>query len=102
MKAIKSGKLSWGEYTDENLKKLSKQELLSELAAADDELVAILSDENRVIKMVDVPWSDKPVGVVNMLWGLDSHEVLHTGWNIAVMDHLGMERFKELKEMWGE
>jgi hypothetical protein len=38
---------------------------------------------------------------VDMLWGLDSHEILHQGWNLALMDHLKIESFAELKAMWG-
>lgn len=32
----------------------------------------------------------------------DSHEILHQGWNLAIMDHLAIERFPALQEMWGE
>lgn len=51
-------------------------------------------------------------GLINTYWGesatfgildvLKNHEILHIGINLTIMDHIGMERFNELIEMWGE
>ena len=32
---------------------------------------------------------------------LRDHDILHVGWNLALMDHLNMERFPSLREHWG-
>lgn len=101
LEAVESGKLSFGEYGDSKLKSLSKSELLNELAQADEKLVELMSDEEKIKRKVEVSWSEELIDVVDMLWSLNSHEVLHTGWNMAVMDHLQIERFNKLKEMWG-
>lgn len=68
---------------------------------ADQELIDMLADEEICQKMIKVPWSDQPANAVDMLWSLDRHEVLHTGWNIALMDHLSIKRFSALKKLWG-
>ncbi len=101
MLAVEKGRLKFGDFYNQELKAKSKKELLSELKKADQELIAILASEEKCKKKVQVPWSKKLIDVVDMLWALDQHEVLHTGWNIAVMDHLNMERFPALKRMWG-
>lgn len=101
--AIKTGKLEFGvKYDDlKNPQKLSKQELLKKLEKEDQRLVSLLENEGNCKKLVKVPWSQTPIPVVSMLWALDSHEILHTGWNLALMDHLNIERFPALKRMWG-
>ena len=50
---------------------------------------------------VKVKWSKNPILALQMIWGLNNHEILHTGWNLAYMDFLGIERFPQLKAMWG-
>lgn len=101
MLAVEKGRLKFGDFYDQELKAKTKNELLSELKKADQELIDILADDKKCKEKVQAPWSKKPIDVIDMLWALDQHEVLHTGWNIAVMDHLGMERFPALKKMWG-
>ena len=81
--------------------KLSKTELLKKLEETEQELVEVVADPEIGGKKVKVPWSNKPVSAIDSLWGLDSHEVLHTGWNLAIMDHLGIKRFSALKRTWG-
>ena len=101
--AVKSGELNFGiEYDDlKKASKLTKQELLHKLEADTQKLIELLSDEENCDKKITVPWSKVPIGVISMLYGLDSHEVLHTGWNLAIMDHLNIERFPALRETWG-
>ncbi len=81
--------------------KLSKEQLLAKLAEAEQELIAVLADPEIGNKKVKVPWSQEPIPAIASLWGLDSHEILHTGWNLAIMDHLNIPRFPVLKKMWG-
>jgi uncharacterized damage-inducible protein DinB len=101
--AIKTGVLKFGEkYSDlAEPEKLSKSELLQKLDEAEKELVSLLSDDKIEAKKARVPWTSEPISVLSMIWALDSHEILHTGWNLAIMDHLDIERFQKLKEMWG-
>jgi uncharacterized damage-inducible protein DinB len=101
MLAVEKGELKFGDYYEQNLKVKSKDELLSELDKDDQELIEILADERKCKKKVKVPWSKQQVDAIDMLWGLDQHEVLHTGWNLAIMDHLSMGRFPALKKVWG-
>lgn len=100
---IKTGTLSFGiKYNDlVELQKLTKSDLLAKLDETKKELIDILSDSNISSKKVKVPWSKEPIPAVSSLWGLDSHEILHQGWNLAIMDFLNIERFPALKEMWG-
>lgn len=81
--------------------KLSKLELLRKLEETEQELVEVLADPETGNKKVQVPWNKEPIPALDCLWRLDSHEVLHTGWNLAIMDHLNIERFPALKRMWG-
>lgn len=101
MKAVEKGELRFGDYYDQELKAKTKDELLTELEKVDKELIELLANEENLKKKIVVPWSKKLIGVVEMFWGLDAHEILHTGWNIAIMDHLNIERFLSLKRMWG-
>jgi uncharacterized damage-inducible protein DinB len=100
--AEKTGKLRFKVFHDKELKKKSKNELLTELGRVDQKLINILADDKKLIKKIGVPWSKAPVSLVEMFWGLVSHEVLHTGWNLAIMDHLGIKRFPKLQERWGK
>lgn len=100
---VKTGTLRFGVKYDDLIepRKLTKHELLIKLEESEKELIEILSDPDIGNKKVQVPWSKKPIPAVTTLWALDSHEVLHQGWNLAIMDHLNIERFPALKAMWG-
>lgn len=101
MNGVITGVLKFETGDDKKLKGLSKAELLKKLTEVDEKLVEILSDKNIDNKTVKTSWSKTPISVVSSLWGLDSHEILHTGWNLAVMDHLNIKRFDSLKNIWG-
>ncbi|MDD3647531.1 MAG: hypothetical protein PHS44_03480 [Candidatus Dojkabacteria bacterium] len=99
--AVRKGELVYGAYRNKALINMSKEDLLKELEKSDKELVKTLSSleiENLKIK---VRWSTDPIPVVRMFWAMYEHEIFHTGWNVAVMDHLGMKRFPALKKVWG-
>lgn len=103
VEGVKTGTLQFGiKYKDlAEPQKLTKDELLTKFRQTEEELVTILADPKIKTKKVKVPWSKKPIPAVSALWGLDSHEILHQGWNLAIMDHLNIERFPALKAMWG-
>lgn len=86
---------------DPKLKSSSKIRLLAELEATNKALIELLSEPGFEAKKVVVPWSEEPMEAINFLWGLESHETLHQGWNLAVMDHLNIERFPALEDMLG-
>lgn len=79
----------------------TKAQLVEALGQTERELAEVLSDASVLSKKVKVPWSTAPVPVITMLYGLTSHEILHEGWNLALMDHLDIERFPEFVLLWG-
>jgi uncharacterized damage-inducible protein DinB len=103
LSAISSGNLQFGiKYEDlADLSQYSKDQLIKMLKQEDQNMVDILKEGENCTKKVTVPWSKVPVKATEMLWGLDSHEILHQGWNLALMDLLGIERFPAFKDMWG-
>lgn len=101
MSGIVTGTLTFKSGDDKQLKSLGKTELLKKLQEVDQKLIGLLSDPEIGNKKVKVPWSETPIPAIASLWAMDSHEILHTGWNLAVMDHLNIERFPTLKRIWG-
>lgn len=101
---VKSGKLQFDiSYPDlEDASLLTKEGLIQKLQETEDELTKILSVPDIENKKVVVPWSTEPVEAIDSLWGIDSHEILHQGWNLAEMDHLQISRFPSFIEMWGD
>lgn len=101
--AIKNGKFNFKiDYPDLKLLNLeSKQKLLDLLDETMNNLVKLLSESDIDSKKVISPWKDTPIPAISFLWGANNHEILHTGWNLAIMDHLGIERFPELTKIWG-
>jgi len=99
--AVDRGELIFGQGKRPDLKSAVKEELLTELDLLDNKLCNILSNQKMLNKRVQVRWSKTPVPVIRMLWGLNDHEVLHNGLNIAFMDVLGIARFPKLKATWG-
>ena len=84
-----------------NPQKMTKQELLTELDNTGQELVDLLKQSDFDSKTVNVPWDKKPISAISCLEGLSNHEILHTGWNLPIMDHLDMKRFDSLCDMYG-
>ena len=99
--AIGKGRLKYSDYDHLRLGVKSKKGLLSQLEKIDKELVALLTNSKNLKKKIKVCWSKERITPVQMLWGLQEHEILHTGWNLALMDHLNIKRFSALKKLWG-
>lgn len=102
--ALKIGTLKFDGVVDKKLSNpqhMSKEELIRELESTDKELLNLLTTPGIKRKKIKVPWSQEPVPVLECLYALDSHEILHTGWNLALMDHLNIERFPLLKSVSG-
>ncbi len=85
-----------------NPQKLSKDQLLEKLEQTAEELITLLADEGIENIKVQVPWSKESLPAISSLWGLNDHEILHQGWNLAIMDHLSIPRFPSLQRMWGK
>lgn len=102
---ILKGELRFGrneEYTDlQKPDMLSKNELIEKLDESTLWLMEVLAHKNIETIKVKVKWSKDLIPALQMIWGLNNHEILHTGWNLAYMDFLGILRFPKLKAMWG-
>lgn len=103
IQGIKVGNIAFGNKYDDlvDYEKLSKEELIKKLDETVTELFNMLCDPGISRRKIKVPWNEDGISVLEVLRALDSHEVLHTGWNLAIMDHLNIERFPKLKAMWG-
>src|SRR3989304_6324854 len=65
-----------------------------------------LAEEQFDYCMVDTPEkkSDTPrqslAHILYVLFFLRDHDILHVGWNLALMDHLSVPRFESLIAYW--
>ncbi|OIP84045.1 hypothetical protein AUK04_02770 [Candidatus Roizmanbacteria bacterium CG2_30_33_16] len=90
------------EYLDLlNPEEFNKEKLILKFDESTLLLLKTLSHQDINKIKVRVKWSKFSVPALQMIWGLNNHEILHTGWNLAYMDFLGIERFPQLKAMWG-
>jgi len=104
--SVKTGVLQWGEERQAllmapALSRWGKQRLLDEMHKTEQELVDLLALPDIDERTVKVGWQDDPMPAVRLLYSLNDHEILHTGWNLALMDHLQMERYPALANLWG-
>jgi uncharacterized damage-inducible protein DinB len=99
--ASKTGKLEFKEMGVEHYKSLSKNQLLSDMERIDQEVFAYLTGDSFDSNLlVEVPWGGK-MNVVDVLFFLRDHDILHVGWNLALMDALNMPRYPALIHYWG-
>ncbi|HEU0072519.1 MAG TPA: hypothetical protein VFS30_00770 [Dehalococcoidia bacterium] len=104
--SVKTGVLQWGEERQvllmaPALSRWGKQRLLDEMHKTEQELVDLLALADIDERTVKVGWQDEPIPAIRLLHSLNDHEILHTGWNLALMDHLQMERYPALSRLWG-
>jgi hypothetical protein len=104
--SVKTGALQWGEERQAllmapALSRWGKQRLLEEMHKTEQELVDLLALPDIDERTVKVGWQDEPLSAIRVLYSLNDHEILHTGWNLALMDHLQMERYPALVRLWG-
>jgi hypothetical protein len=101
LNGAKTGKLQFGRMDVEDYGRLAKGRLLAEWDRIDQEIFTYLTSEAFDSQSrVDVPWGGQ-MGAVDVLFFLRDHDILHIGWNLALMDHLGMPRFESLISYWG-
>jgi uncharacterized damage-inducible protein DinB len=104
--SVKTGVLQWGAERQALLMapalgRWGKQRLLDEMRKTEQELVDLLALPDIESRSVKVGWQEEPLSAIRVLYSLNDHEILHTGWNLALMDHLGMERYPALRALWG-
>jgi len=101
LNGVKMGKLEFKSMGTEHYREMTKAQLLAEMERIDAETFAYLTaepfDSNRT---VDVPWGGE-MNAVDVLFFLRDHDILHIGWNLALMDHLNVPRFGSLIQYWG-
>ena len=99
--ALAAGRLEFKSMGTESYAHLPKERLLAEWERIDQEIFAFLTspafDSNS---QVSVPWGGQMNGI-DLLFFLRDHEILHIGWNLAIMDHLDMPRYPSLVQYWG-
>ena len=98
---VKTGKLEFRSMGTEHYRELPKEQLLAELERIDGEMFTYLTaegfDSNRT---VDVFWGGS-MNAIDTLFFLRDHDILHAGWNLALMDHLNVPRYDSLIQYWG-
>jgi uncharacterized damage-inducible protein DinB len=101
LNGVRAGKLAFTSVCVEHYKSLSKEQLLTEWERIDQEMLTYLTAQTFDGQtMVDVPWGGS-MNAVDLLFFLRDHDILHIGWNLALMDHLNVQRFESLIRYWG-
>ena len=101
LNGVRTGKLEFKSMGIEHYASMTKEQLLAELEHIDQEMFAHLTAEMFDSQaMIEVPWGGK-MNAVDVLFFLRDHDILHIGWNLALMDHLNMPRFESLIQYWG-
>lgn len=101
LNGVKTGKLEFKSMGVEHYREMAKEQLLAEMERIDTEMLAYLTDgtfdsDTRVA----VFWGGD-MNAVDVLYFLRDHDILHIGWNLALMDHLSIPRFESLIQYWG-
>lgn len=101
LNAVKTGKLEFKSMGTEHYGTMTKEQLVAEWECIDEEMFTYLTAETFDSQsQVEVPWGGK-MNAVDLLFFLRDHDILHIGWNLAVMDHLNMPRYESLIQYWG-
>ncbi len=101
LNAMKTGRLEFKSMGSEHHATMKKPDLLAEWIRIDREMFLFLtSPEFNSDSQVEVPWGGA-MNAVDLLFFLRDHEILHIGWNLAIMDHLNIPRYPSLIQYWG-
>jgi uncharacterized damage-inducible protein DinB len=99
--AVKTGKLEFKSMGVEHCREMTKAQLLAEMERIDEEMFVYLTaeafDSNRTVAVF---WGGE-MNAIDVLFFLRDHDILHIGWNMALMDHLNVPRFESLIQYWG-
>ena len=104
--SVKTSVMQWGPQREvllmaPALQTWDKKRLLAEMQRTEAELAGLLALPDIDARVVKAPWQEEPLPALRLLDGLIDHEILHTGWNLALMDHLQIERYPALSRIWG-
>jgi hypothetical protein len=98
---VKTGKLEFGPMDIAHYERMSKAELLAEWERIDAAMFAYLTAETfDSNSRVAVFWGGD-MNAIDVLYCLRDHDILHIGWNLALMDHVNMPRYDSLIQYWG-
>ena len=101
LKSARTGTLEFKSLGTEHYAQMSKVQLLAELERIDTEMYTLLTAETFDSgAQVAVPWGGK-MNVIDLLFFMRDHDILHIGWNLAVMDRVNLPRFTSLIQYWG-
>lgn len=102
LRALEAGRLSFSYEDRDAYLVTARSELIAALEALDARLLRHLADSAfRPDAPIIVPWSEEPETAIAVLHALRDHDLLHIGWNLALMDHVAMPRFPSLVAQWG-
>ena len=100
LNAVRSGTLNFAPPDIEPLRQASKTVLLAAWDRIEADMLAMFNSPHfDADKVVVCPWGDWTAA--QTLYLIRDHEILHVGWNLALMDALGLPRFQSLREYWG-
>jgi uncharacterized damage-inducible protein DinB len=101
LEAVKTGKLEFKSLGTEDLSTQKKTGLLAEWERYDQAIYDFLTAESfDCNRAVAVPWGGS-MRAIDLLFFLRDHDILHIGWNLAMMDLLNIPRFESLAQYWG-
>jgi uncharacterized damage-inducible protein DinB len=99
--AVKTGRLEFKSLGTEYYSTLKKIELLAEWERCDQAIYDFLTADNfDSSQAITVPWGGA-MRAIDLLFFLRDHDILHVGWNLAMMDQLAIPRFEALAQYWG-
>jgi hypothetical protein len=99
--SLKTGRLEFKSMGSEHYAALPRAQLLAELERNDAEMFAYLTAETfDSHRTVEPFWGGRMNGI-DVLFFLRDHDILHIGWNLALMDHLSLPRYESRVQCWG-
>jgi uncharacterized damage-inducible protein DinB len=101
LNGVKTGKLEFKSMGTEHYRDLPKAQLLDEWERVDREIYQTLNARGFDSScLVEVPWGGQ-MNAVDVLFFLRDHDILHIGWNLALMDAVDLPRYESLIRYWG-
>lgn len=99
-RAVETGKLDFDAIDSQRCLRLNKTDLLAAWERVDREMFDYLTSPTFDSEcQVEAPWGK--MNAVDLLFFLRDHDILHIGWNLAIMDHLNIPRYPSLVQYWG-
>ncbi len=101
LNGLKTGKLEYKSMGTEHFNRSSKTQLLAEMDRIDQDLADTLTaDTFDSSASMEVFWGGQ-MNVLDVLFFLRDHDILHIGWNLTYMDMFDMPRYDSLIHYWG-